>query len=233
MNVSIAGGSGFIGKNLEAFLKRQGYNVSRILRSDFKENIISSKLLKQDVIINLAGESITGRWTQRKKNTIYENRISTTRSIIETINGIDSSVKTIINISAAGIYDNINIHDERSLNYANNFLATVIRAWENELYNLKNNQIRIIILRMGVVLGRNEGLLKSLKIPLKLGVGIRMKINRGFPFILINDVLGFFDFVIRNENLSGIINVVAQQRIVMRIFFDELFKQKWFCLKYK
>jgi uncharacterized protein (TIGR01777 family) len=222
MNISITGGTGFIGRKLITFLEGYGHTISLISREDFKDESIKTKLLNQEVIINLAGEPITGRWTKKKKKKIYDSRIKTTKSLVESINKDNSTIRLIISISAVGIYDNIRIHDESSIDYASNFLAKVIIDWENQMKSIVNKKIRIIILRLGIVLAKDGGLIEKILLPFKLGIGIIIKSNNGFPFIHINDLLRVFQYVIEDRKISGIVNVVAAKQTTIKSFFDEL-----------
>jgi uncharacterized protein (TIGR01777 family) len=233
MNISITGGTGFIGRKLVTFLEGNGHKISLISREDFKDEFIKSKLLNQEIIINLAGENITGRWTKRKKKRIYDSRIKTTKSLVESININNSTIRLIISISAVGIYDNINMHDENSVGYANNFLAKVIIDWENQLKSIVNKETRIIILRLGIVLAKDGGLIEKVLLPFKWGIGILIQSSNGFPFIHINDLLRVFQYVIDNEKISGIVNVVAPGHTTINSFFGELNRIKRTVLKVK
>jgi uncharacterized protein (TIGR01777 family) len=233
MNISITGGTGFIGRKLVDFLKGYGHNISLISREDFKDESIKSKLLGQEIIINLAGETITGRWTKRKKKKIYDSRIKTTKALVESININNSNIRLIISISAVGVYDDINIHDENSVDYANNFLAKLIKDWEDQLKGIVNKEIRIVILRLGIVLAKDGGLIEKVLLPFKMGIGIIIQSNNGFPFIHINDLLRVFQYIIENKKISGIVNAVAPGQTNITSFFNELNRIKKTVLKVK
>jgi uncharacterized protein len=225
MNVCVIGGTGYIGRNLVVFLQDKGYTVTVISRQDFKENLIVSKILDKDVVINLAGEPIYGRWYPKKKKEIYQSRIGTTRLIVSALNELNCKVKAFINVSAVGIYDSINIHDESSTQFANNFLAGLVLDWENELKSIKNNGIRIVILRMGLVIGKGSSILKRLVFLSGYGLGFEVKLLKGFPFIHLKDVLSICEDVIGNIRFSGIINVVSPIRASVNSFFEQFNKQ--------
>ena len=225
MNVCVIGGTGYIGRNLVVFLRDKGYTVTVISRQDFKENLIASKILNKDVVINLAGESINGWWFPKKKKEIYQSRIGTTRLIVSALNALNCKVKTFINVSAVGVYDSMHIHDESSNQFANNFLAELVLDWENELKSIKSIGIRIVILRMGLVIGKDCGILKRLIFLSGYGLGFKVKIFKGFPFIHLKDVLNIYEDVIRKNKFSGIINVVTPIRTSVSSFFDHLNKR--------
>jgi uncharacterized protein (TIGR01777 family) len=225
MNVCVIGGTGYIGRNLVVFLHDKGYTVTVISRQDFKENLLPSKILDKDVVINLAGEPINGRWYPKKKKEIYQSRIGTTRLIVSALNELNCKVKTLITVSAVGVYDGKHIHNESSTQFANNFLAGLVLDWENELKSIKNIGIRIIILRMGLVIGKDCSLLKRLIFLSGYGLGFKVKLFKGFPFIHLKDVLNICEYVIRKNKFSGIINVVSPIRTSVNSFFEQFNKR--------
>lgn len=50
--------------------------------------------------------------------------------------------------------------DEESVDLGDNFLAAVVKAWEKELNTLY--QIRQVVLRFGIVIGRDGGVVRKL-----------------------------------------------------------------------
>lgn len=92
MHVLIGGGSGFIGQNLIAFLKRHSYDISIISRfagenkitwQDLKEGKVKPKC---DILINLAGENINQKnkkWNLQYKKDIRDSRILTNQLLVD------------------------------------------------------------------------------------------------------------------------------------------------------
>src|SRR5438128_1594999 len=93
MTILMTGGSGFLGSALRRELESRGAKITSLSRS--KAGSIRSTMFApygalpdlppQDVVINLAGESVVGLWTKAKRARIYDSRIDTTRLIADWI----------------------------------------------------------------------------------------------------------------------------------------------------
>ncbi|HEY3388340.1 MAG TPA: NAD-dependent epimerase/dehydratase family protein, partial [Prolixibacteraceae bacterium] len=157
MKIALSGGTGFIGKQLSAHLLRSGNELIVISRNDFAggSNQLAKVINSADVIINLAGATVLQRWNDRNKQLILTSRVETTRLLVEAVgkNLPGLYPKIFINASAIGIYSNSGSHDETSSELSNDFLAMVCKAWESETTALRNEGIRLCIIRIGIVLG--------------------------------------------------------------------------------
>jgi hypothetical protein len=213
MNICIAGGSGFIGKNLRAFWENKGHQITLISRSDFETNEVYKKIANKELLVNLIGEPIIGRWTKAKKMAIYNSRINTTKMLVDAVNTTENQLKSFINISAVGLYDDSHIHDENSTHYATNYLTQVICDWEAQIKNIQDMDIRKIILRLGIVLGKDGGLFRQLLLPLHYKIAFSIRNFKGLPFIHMKDLLSIFDFVLNTPAVKGIINGVSPVQV--------------------
>lgn len=234
MNVSIIGFNGFIGSQLAAYFKDQGISVKGIFREDFNSrSVLKKKIKESDVVINMSGESIAGVWTKKRKKRIYESRVMVTREIIESINDAENEL-LFINASAVGIYDNKGIHSERSEDYKNDFLSKVIIDWENEVYKIRRNKTRWVILRMGIVIDRKGGYLGKSDFLLKRGFCIMIgKRNEYIPLISVKELYNIISFIISNKKIKGILNAVGPYMVTVEEFYKRLKEIKGikFCVK--
>src|SRR6056297_1569389 len=90
MNILITGASGLIGRTLQAYLRKKGYQVFVMHRNIHNGNnnfywrpaegvIHLDEKQPIDMVINLSGEPLTAlRWTAAKKKRIYDSRVHTT-----------------------------------------------------------------------------------------------------------------------------------------------------------
>jgi uncharacterized protein (TIGR01777 family) len=216
MKIIITGGTGFLGKLLSTYLLSLHHEIVIIQRSDWlKGSIHLSKLINSsDVVINLAGSPVIKRWTNANKMQIVNSRIELTRSLVEILNDLspEERPKILISASAIGIYDSIHIHSEQSLDFDKGFLANVCMQWENCLKPLSDSGIRICVIRIGMVLGRNGGMLKKL-IPLfKAGLGGKIGSGKqGFSFIHYHDFCRAIVFMITHKECIGVFNLTSPQ----------------------
>lgn len=220
MRILISGASGFLGRNLTQTLMSAGNAVIPLQRGEKwnpEKNILDQKLIENyDVIINLSGENVAGRWTQKKKQAILESRIQSTKLIADAINHASKPPSLFINASAIGYYgDRKNeILTEESAP-GDNFLADVCIKWEAEA---QKAQTRVVTPRFGVVLGP-EGALKNMLTPFKLGLGGNIGSgDQYWSWIQIVDLVQIILHIIDHRDIKGPVNAVAPEAVTNKDF---------------
>ena len=132
------------------------------------DEFIKEKIEGCDVVINLAGANISSKWTEAYKKEILDSRIMVTGKIVSSILACSEKPRLLISASGIDIYDTRNTHDESSTSYAGSFLGDVCRQWENEA--MKASEVtRVVLPRMGMVLGDGGGALSKMQLPFSLG----------------------------------------------------------------
>lgn len=211
MKVAISGITGFVGTHLKAELERQGTHVIPVFRSDFKLSgqQLAQKLSGVDTVIHLAGAPIIKRWTKAYKNEIVDSRVNTTNLLVEAINQMETPPRLFISTSAIGIYQNNLKHTEDSKNLNLGFIGEVCRRWEHSALQV-NPEVRTVIFRVGVVLGKDGGAMKPLLPLFRMGLGGKIGSGQqGFSWIHIEDLIKAYQFMIENEKVKGVFNLVA------------------------
>src|SRR5699024_836849 len=188
MHIAIAGGSGFVGQELQKQLLEANVQISILTRSPEKiqtnQQIRAVKWLTEDskpeeelesvdVIINLAGESInSGRWTEQRKKRILHSRMKATKEINRIISVLQKKPEVLINASAVGYYgmSETATFTEDSQSNATDFLAQVVQHWEKEAKKVERYGVRPVFVRLGIVLGKG-GALPLMALPYKLFAG--------------------------------------------------------------
>lgn len=209
--IAITGASGFVGKYLTKYFVEEGYVVLPILRSELtNQSKLQTKLEESDVLINLAGANIIGRWSASYKKVLYNSRIETTRALVEAMKQIENRPQLFVSTSAVGIYKSDKVYDEYSRDYADTFLGNLVDDWEEEANRAKELGMRVAILRFGIVLGKEGGALEKMLTPFKLGFGgIIGDGKQAFSFIHIEDLARFYLYLIENEALEGVYNMTT------------------------
>ncbi|MCG8422871.1 MAG: TIGR01777 family oxidoreductase [Proteobacteria bacterium] len=178
-----------------------------------------------DAVINLAGQSVAGqRWSARYKQMIHDSRVETTRYLVEGLAALDADQRPSLLVSASGIdyypfdvdlgaalpVDEDDDVDE-SAPSGSTFLARVCRNWEAEAEAAKKLDMRVVLMRTGVVLGASEGgPLDKIVTPFRLFAGGR--IGRGrqwFSWIHLADAVDAYLFALDRSELAGPVNLVA------------------------
>ena len=209
-------------------LKKSEDNITTINNDDFALGArhIRELLKGADTVINLMGEKFLKKnYSIRQKEEIYYSRVENTKILVNAINGMKNPPSLLIMTTLVNIYDNINIHDEYSNNFGDDFLSDMCKNWEKSAFKLNNINTRICIFRTGIVLSDKGGLLPKVKklskynFDFKIGNG-----KQSVPFVHVNDVLKVIKWCIKNSTAKGIYNLVAPEILTNESFSNHLKK---------
>jgi uncharacterized protein (TIGR01777 family) len=242
MKILITGATGLIGKKLTADLLSKGYSVnylttrkSKIKSSkqingyywDPEKDIIDLQCFKNvDTIINLAGSNIAKRWTNPNKLEILKSRTQSLILLRHSIVKNNLKIKKIISASAIGIYPSSydRVYSENNNLISNNFLGMVVNEWELAVSSFNDLKIEIAIVRIGLVLSKDGGILSKSLLPIKLGFGSFFGSgNQWQSWIHIQDISNIFCHILKND-LIGIFNGVSPNPITNKDFTIKLAK---------
>jgi uncharacterized protein len=215
MKIVICGISGFVGSALKRhFEERADEVIALSVRSSTSIEMIVEILENTDILINLAGASILGRWTNVYKELLRQSRLETTDKLVDALNQCSNPPHTLLNASAVGIYDSYYQHDEHSRHYGKNFLASLVQDWESAAFRAKSAQTRVCTMRFGVVYGQGGGAMEKMLPPFKLGLGGKM--GDGFQMISwihLDDLVRACAFLTVHESTEGVVNFTSPEPI--------------------
>jgi len=179
-----------------------------------------------DGVVNLAGESIAeGRWTPERKQEILNSRKLATQNIVDAIaqSAVPSAIanahpkpSVLVNASAIGYYGTSETatFDETS-SPGHDFLAQVCQAWEAEATKVTNVGVRLVILRLGIVLG-NGGALGKMITPFKLFAGGPLGSGQQwFSWIDLDDIVNLIVLALTKPEMQGVYNATAPHPVRM------------------
>lgn len=219
MKIVIAGSSGFVGSALTSFLKERGDELLLLSRTPKEGGVYWDPELRQidlavlencDVVINLAGENILGRWNKEKMEQIRSSRLVATHFLCDTLLKLKTLPSLYLNASAVGYYGDRGqeVLTESSAP-GESFLAEVCQEWERIPQSLAQRGVRVILMRFGLILGEG-GALKLMEKPFKLGMGGSLgKGDQMMSWIAMDDLLRAIDFAIQHKELAGPLNFTA------------------------
>ena len=146
--IVICGASGFVGSSLVKYFNTKNHSVITIHRDDLAniEKVID-KINASDILINLSGANIMGRWTTEYKKILYSSRIDTTKVLSKAITKCTQAPSLFISTSAIGIYKNDMFYDEESKNLNDDFLASLCKDWEKEALMVQSLNTRVAVFR--------------------------------------------------------------------------------------
>lgn len=208
--VAISGSTGFIAGYLIPELKSKGYNIVPLLREDFKnQKKLEEKLTNVNGVVNLAGAPIIKRWTKSYRRELLNSRVDLTKTIVETVKKIGLHLDFFVSASAVGLYRDGMLCSEECKSIRDDFLGRLCVEWEKAASGLKD-KTRVVVLRIGVVIGKGGGIIKKVSLPFKLGLGGRIGSGKqGFSWIHIEDLCRIIIFAMENSDIKGVINAVS------------------------
>jgi uncharacterized protein (TIGR01777 family) len=222
MRVVVAGGTGFLGSALKAGLLSAGHEVKVLTRHARGRDDIAwtpnghsgpwaAHLVGVDAIVNLAGEGMADRrWSAARKAALVDSRLEATSSLVAAAVGLPRPPRVFVSGSGVGIYGPCG---DETLTEASppggDFVARMASAWEAAAGPVAARS-RLVILRTAVVLGRDGGALKQMRLPFTLGVGGRLGSGRQWmSWIHLADWVALTQRLIEDAAASGPFNLSA------------------------
>src|SRR5262249_6818337 len=171
-----------------------------------------------DAAVNLIGEEINQRLSDRAKIRIRESRVVGSRNLIEGIEAAPKKPRVFVGQSAIGYYEDrgAQMLDEES-EPGSGFAAEIPIDWEAAERDAERVVPRVVIFRTGLILTKHGGLVKQLLLPFKLGLGGPIAGGEQFmSWIHIDDEVGLLLWALDNERVRGIFNATAPNPVTNR-----------------
>jgi uncharacterized protein len=234
LSVAVIGVSGFIGSGLPKRLAEQGYRVTGISRSKRPPSPLVPSWQTTDTldlrghhaVINLGGEPIDQRWTTEKKRLFHESRIGSTRRLVAHIASLPEPQrpKVLINASAVGFYgDRGEEWLEETAARGPGYLADLCEEWECAALEATALGLRVVMPRIGIVLGHEGSAFRKLTSVFRAGIGGRLGSGRQWmPWVHVEDVRGAIVHALVVESMSGPFNATAPHPETNRDFTHKL-----------
>ncbi len=238
--VLITGAKGMLAKNLAKHLEKD-YSIRFLTRNKTRSNeyvwdinsnyIDPNALIGVHHIIHLAGTPIaTKRWTNKRKKNILTSRVNSAELILQELKKLNINIDSFISASAIGYYGSITtekILDENAPK-GNDFLSDVCFEWENAAKAFKSKGVanRIAIIRLGIILAKNDGALPKIMKPIKYGFGSSLgNGNQYMPWIHIHDLVRLFKFILDDKTIHGTFNAVSSNYITNKVLTKTIAKK--------
>ncbi len=243
MKVLITGATGLIGTEIVDLCRERDIAVnylttrkSKIVSKDnlkgFLWNPTANKIDLEcfrgvSAIINLAGASISKRWTARYKKKILESRVNALRTLYAGLEKVDrTDIDSFISASGIGIYPHSfgSLYVENEIAVDDSFLGTTVASWEKEADAFSTLGPRVAKIRIGLVMSAKGGALPAMAKPVKNYMGSAFGSGGQWQsWIHIRDLAGIFLFAMENE-LQGVYNGVAPNPVTNTKLTKELAK---------
>jgi len=240
MKILIAGGTGFIGNTLIPFLSQKGHELNILTRReradvgnmhyyqwDVEKGYLDLHALDGvDAVLNMTGANIGEKhWTADRKYEILNSRVKPLELLLKCILESGNRIEVLISSSAVGYYGAVTrecVFTEKDSN-GTDFPAYVCRLWEEAAGKFKEVADRVVILRKGVVIGKDGGIYLKLKPLASLGISVALGSGKQyFPWVCMDDLIRIYNHILENGEINGVFNVVANEHLTMNEFSEKM-----------
>jgi uncharacterized protein len=240
--IGITGGTGFVGRHLTNLLRAEGHEVIVLTRNPGKhkpetgltyahwdpenQSCEADKLQAINAMVHLAGAGIADkRWTKERKKEIVDSRVIGTRFLVAAMKEYMPHCQTLISTSAIGYYGPDN-HTGNPFTEdappANDFLGQTSVKWEHEA-GKASSFTRTVILRFGIVLGKDGGAYPELAKPMRYGImPILGSGKQVVSWIYMDDLANIIYTAINHEGMQGIYNAVAPRPVTHKTLMQTI-----------
>lgn len=228
MKVLITGATGLIGEAIVKQCRKNGISVHYLTTSKSKLNqdpnykgfywnpstgeMDNSCFEGVDAIINLAGSTISERWTKRQKANILQSRLLSLSLLKQSLKQQNHTVKHLISASGIGVYPSslTNYYEETFPEISPTFLGDVVKQWESAADDFSSIGIKVSKVRIGLVLSKDGGALPQMAKPIKFWMGAAFGSGEQWQsWIHITDLSRLFIFVLTQRLEGGVYNAVS------------------------
>ncbi len=228
--ILVTGATGLIGSQLCRQLEELDYPLKIITRqkSSAKKLNLKAEVIEWDLntvelpaayfqdvfcLIHLAGESIDGRWTVKKKVAILQSREQSSKNILAQM---PKSVEKVFSVSGQGIYvDQADKWLDEKATIGHDFLAEVCKKWEAPFIQLlASSTSQVAIFRLGIVVSQKGGALKKMLPVFRNNLGAALGSgSQWMSWIHLDDVCQLFIEALKKPEYRGIINATTENPV--------------------
>ncbi len=249
VKVVIPGGTGQIGTIVDRALTAQGHDVVLLTRSPRGERQVywdgstlgdwAKQIDGSDVVINLAGRSVSCRYTEENLEAMMNSRVESARVVGDAIANAARPPKVWMQMSTATIY--AHRFDAANDEYGGligggehgvpgywAYSVKIAQNWEAAQEQAATPYTRKVALRSAMVMSPDRGgVFDVLSWLARLGLGGPVAGGRQYvSWIHDQDFVHAVRFLIERDDLAGAVNVAAPSPLPQREFMREL-RSSW------
>ena len=238
MKIGITGASGLIGTPLVRALREDGHDVVRFTRStaarpDERSWDPSSRHLPVeavadlDAVVHLAGAGVADRrWTEARKAVVLDSRVDGTTAValaLAQAAAAGAGPRVLLSSSAIGWYGDTGDHVvDESAPSGEGFLAEVCRQWEAAAAPAVAAGVRVAMLRTGIVLSGQGGIVGKQLLLFRAGLGAPLGNGRQWvSWISLRDEIRAVQHLLAAD-VEGPVNLVGPAPVTNRAFTKAL-----------
>jgi hypothetical protein len=242
--IFILGATGWIGRSLSLKLLGNGYSLIAAVRDQARARMLlgaevtiipwsmsDEELVPYvdgcEAVINLAGAPIAeGRWTRKRQGILRSSRIDVTKRLVSIIEKTESKPDCFLSASAVGYYGDTKSEVTQEITGSGTgFLAEICKDWETAALEAESLGVRVVLPRIGIVLGKGGGMLGKVTPVFRAGLGGRLGSGTQYmPWIHLSDLIESLIHVIKTPSIKGPFVSASPYPITNRAFTGELAK---------
>jgi uncharacterized protein len=240
MRLTVTGATGFVGSRLVDALRGRGDEVTVLSRDTARASerlgvdavawdwqagpAPVAALAGRDVVVHLAGEAVDQRWNAAVKEKIRASRERGTSQLVAGLRAADPRPARLVCASACAYYGAHGTeYIDESCPAGRDYLADVCVRWERAADGAAELGMSVVKVRTGITLHAGTGVLSSMLLPFKLGLGGPLAGGRQYlPWIHHRDLIGMYLCAIDQAGFSGAINGSAPSPVTNREFSKAL-----------
>ncbi len=232
MKVALLGATGFVGRAVALSLRSRDHSVvacarsaergrrmlgSDIIISEAASGVPDPEILSQcDIVINFAGSPLVGRrWTAKRLDEAEASRVGLTQTLVSAIGRASPRPKALLSTSAVGYYPDLGEGDaDETATAGADRLADLCSRWESEAFRAESLGVRVVVMRLGIVLGRFGGMLEVLEPVFRLHLGGKLSSGKQWiSWVHIDDLCRAVVRMVESDDLEGAVNVAAPEPV--------------------
>jgi uncharacterized protein (TIGR01777 family) len=243
MRLLLLGCTGFVGRELVPFLLNLGHQLTLVSRrsrpaseaadpritnlcfdladpASWSQPPLLEALAAADGVVNLAGEPIADqRWTPAYRQRLLDSRLVTTEQLVRAMAALDHPPKVLVSGSAVGYYGtSLEASFTEASPPGDDFLARLCSRWEAAV-QLAPEATRVVVLRLGIVIGPDGGALGKMLPVFRAGFGGPVGSGQQWmSWIHRHDLCRLIAAALEDPSYAGPYNAVAPQATRMGSF---------------
>ncbi|MFD9636986.1 epimerase, partial [Streptomyces violascens] len=241
MKIVIPGGTGQVGAILDRALTAAGHDVVILTRRPRREGEVgwdgetlgawAEAVDGSDVVINLAGRSVSCRYTEANLRAMMDSRVRSAQVVGEAIGAAARPPKVWLQMSTATVYahrfDAANDEATGIVGGAEpdvpgywGFSVEIAKAWEAAQEEARTPDTRKVALRSAMVMSPDrEGVFDVLLKMARLGLGGPVAGGRQYvSWIHDHDFVRAVEFLVARDDFTGPVNLAAPAPLPQRAF---------------
>ncbi|MFG2026943.1 TIGR01777 family oxidoreductase [Streptomyces sp. NPDC048825] len=245
MKIVIPGGTGQVGTILNRALTAEGHDVVVLTRRPQRKGEIhwdgetlgpwAEVINGSDIVINLAGRSVSCRYTAANLQAMMDSRVNSARVVGKSIAAASQPPRVWLQMSTATVYahrfDAPNDEATGVLGGAEPgvpgywaYSVEIAKAWEREQERAETPHTRKVALRAAMVMSPDRGGVFDVLLRLaRLGLGGPVAGGAQYvSWIQDRDFVRAVEFLIDRDDLAGPVNLAAPDPVPQRTFMRTL-----------